>query len=82
MHTIDGKRVECKIATPKETKKMNPKKNARKITVDDADGGESRLFWKLFVGGLHKSTSEIDLQDYFSQFGELEDYVVMVDRET
>jgi hypothetical protein len=44
MHTIDGKRVECKIATPKETKKKNPKKNARKITVDDADGGESRLF--------------------------------------
>lgn len=42
-------------------------------------GKESR---KMFVGGLPKSATEDDLFDYFSSFGELEDYVVMVDRET
>jgi len=34
------------------------------------------------VGGLHKSTTEDDLLEYFSQFGELEDYVVMIDRDS
>lgn len=36
----------------------------------------------MFVGGLPKTANEEDLKDYFSQFGELEDYVVMIDRDT
>ena len=32
---------------------------------------------KLFVGGLDYETTDHKLQDYFSQFGELTDFVVM-----
>jgi len=82
IHTVDGKRVECKYAFPKENKKKKKKiKKAKKALSEDQfqAGKESR---KMFVGGLPKSATEDDLFDYFSSFGELEDYVVMVDRET
>ena len=33
--------------------------------------------YKVFVGGIPDEASDADLFDYFSQFGELSDYVVM-----
>lgn len=35
----------------------------------------------MFVGGLHPETNEEHLISYFKQFGEIEDAVVMRDRE-
>lgn len=37
---------------------------------------------KLFVGGIHHKTEEKGLRDYFSQFGEIVDVVVMKDSHT
>eukprot|EP00971_Amphidinium_carterae_P114970 2277316-Amphidinium_carterae.1 len=42
-------------------------------------GGESN---KIFVGGLSRDTTDDNLRDYFSQFGELTDCVVIRDPET
>ena len=36
--------------------------------------------YKVFVGGIPDEASDADLFDYFSQFGELSDYVVMKNR--
>lgn len=36
----------------------------------------------MFVGGLPKATTDDDLKTYFSKFGELDDYVVMIDRDS
>lgn len=37
---------------------------------------------KIFVGGLPHGLTESDFKNYFSQFGEIEDFVVMHDRNT
>jgi len=37
---------------------------------------------KVFVGGLPHSVSDEELKEHFSIYGEIEDYVVMVDRNT
>lgn len=37
---------------------------------------------KLFVGGLAFSTTELDLSNYFSTFGKVENTIVMRDRAT
>jgi len=81
MHTIEGKRVECKFSTPKESKTKKLKKSDSKIAAK-GKSENSRASRKVFVGGLPKNTSEDDLNLYFSQFGELEDYVVMIDRDS
>jgi len=41
---------------------------------------ETEQFRKLFIGGLSLSTTEEKLRDYFEQWGELVDVVVMKDR--
>ena len=40
----------------------------------DRDAARDR---KLFIGGLDYDTTDSKLKDYFEQFGELTDYVVM-----
>ena len=37
---------------------------------------------KVFVGGLPHSVTDEELKRHFSKYGQLEDYVVMVDRAT
>jgi len=46
------------------------------------DGGEPEQFRKLFIGGLSYSTTDESLREYFSQFGDLIDCVVMKDATT
>ncbi|KAA3671992.1 RNA-binding protein Musashi [Paragonimus westermani] len=45
----------------------------------DAQGNE---VGKLFVGGLHQSTTNDSLKAYFSQFGDIEESIVMMDNRT
>jgi len=43
------------------------------------DAGEPEQFRKLFIGGLSYSTTDDSLREYFCQFGDLIDCVVMKD---
>ena len=46
------------------------------------DAGEPEQFRKLFIGGLSYSTTDNSLREYFCQFGDLVDCVVMKDATT
>ena len=75
-HIINGKKVECKIAIPKEYDEVNKDQG---ISYDF----EPSIFQrKIFVGGLHQMSTENDMFNYFSQFGEVEQAMIMKDKST
>ena len=45
-------------------------------------GGDSEQFRKLFIGGLSINTTDESLRQFYSQFGQLDDCVVMRDPQT
>ncbi|CAD5233447.1 unnamed protein product [Bursaphelenchus xylophilus] len=45
-------------------------------------GSRDTTFTKIFVGGLPYHTTDQTLHDYFKQFGEIEEAVVITDRQT
>ncbi|CAJ0582906.1 unnamed protein product, partial [Mesorhabditis spiculigera] len=45
-------------------------------------GSKDTTLTKIFVGGLPYHTSDKTLHDYFEQFGEIEEAVVITDRQT
>ena len=90
---MDGKKVECKIAIPKEKKqkaskkkRKNPNQRGRGYSGTSNSSDEEKKASirdrKVFIGGLPHTITEADLKKFFSDYGELEDYVVMVDRMT
>ena len=44
--------------------------------------GKDTTFTKIFVGGLPYHTTDKTLQEYFEQFGDIEEAVVITDRQT
>lgn len=70
---IDGKRVDCKLAVPREASIAPP------VVPEVQPVLRTK---KMFVGGLSPEVTDQDFRDYFQQFGELEDSVVMFDRDT
>ena len=48
----------------------------------DANGGRQEEQCKIFVGGVGKNTNDDSLRAYFSQFGQVADSIIMLDRET
>lgn len=66
---VDGKKIDCKRAVPKDSSQ----------TAEATVNYRTR---KLFVGGLPPEVSLEDFQEYFLQFGPIEDSVVMFDRQT
>lgn len=66
---IDGKKADCKHAVPKDI-------------TQTAEATANFRTKKLFVGGLPPEVSLEEFREYFQQFGELEDSVVMLDRQT
>lgn len=64
IHTLDGKKIDPKHATPK-----NRPKNANKTK-------------KIFVGGVSQDTSVDEVKAYFSQFGKVEEAVMLMDQQT
>jgi RNA recognition motif-containing protein len=69
-HIIDGKEVDCKRAIPRDQQNETPKEETVYKTK------------KLFVGGIPQNTTEDEFRNYFEGFGDIEDSVIMVDKET
>lgn len=70
---VDGKRVDCKLAVPREASVVPPAVPEIQPVLRTK---------KMFVGGLSPEVTDQDFREYFQQFGELEDSVVMFDRDT
>ena len=95
-HYICGKKVDCKIAIPKEllgngkNKKLKKKKkNEGKGSSSDSSSGSKNsnkstplYMRKMFVGGLHPSLTTKSLIGYFSKFGKIEKGIIMTDKNT
>ena len=62
-HSLDGKKIDPKHATPKSKSKANKTK-------------------KIFVGGVSQETSAEEVKAYFSQFGKVEEAVMLMDQRT
>lgn len=62
-HTLDGKKIDPKHATPKSKSKANKTK-------------------KIFVGGVSQETSAEEVKAYFSQFGKVDEAVMLMDQQT
>ena len=62
-HSLDGKKIDPKHATPKSKSKANKTK-------------------KIFVGGVSQETSADEVKAYFSQFGKVEEAVMLMDQQT
>jgi len=62
-HSLDGKKIDPKPATPKSKSKENKTK-------------------KIFVGGVSQETSAEEVKKYFSQFGCVEEAVMLMDQQT
>lgn len=66
---LGGRRIECKTGIPRG---------------NGGGGGSSEgpRTCKIFVGGLSRDTQKEEFEQYFSQYGQVIDAVIMVDRET
>lgn len=69
-HILDGKEVDCKRAIPRDQQTDVVKEEVVYKTK------------KLFVGGIPQNTTEEEFRGYFESFGDVEDSVIMVDKET
>eukprot|EP00250_Pteridium_aquilinum_P011277 c19959_g1_i1 orf=517-1914(-) len=76
-HIIDGRVVEVKRAVPRDEQQSLPRSNSG----GPVSGNSSRTS-KIFVGGLASTVTEEDFKNYFSQFGNITDVVVMYDPDT
>lgn len=70
VHIIDGKKVDCKKARPRET------------PVDPFASDPNFKTSKIFVGGLPSELTVDELRDYFMRYGEVVDCVIVSDKET
>mmetsp|Transcript_7337 Transcript_7337/g.12544 ORF Transcript_7337/g.12544 Transcript_7337/m.12544 type:complete len:354 (+) Transcript_7337:65-1126(+) len=69
-HTIDGRQVEAKRATPQGQ------------TLQSKGSESTARTKKIFVGGLAPSVEEGEFRSYFEAYGKVVDAVVMYDRDT
>ena len=85
-HQLGSATVDLKRATPREDDRKGGgggrsggRGGGRGGRGDDDDDGdpESVQMRKLFIGGLNYATTEDEMREHFSQFGELVDCVIM-----
>ncbi|XP_038996396.1 heterogeneous nuclear ribonucleoprotein 1-like [Hibiscus syriacus] len=76
-HSIDGRMVEAKKAVPRDDQSIMSRSTS---SIHGSPGpGSTR---KIFVGGLASTVTESDFKNYFDQFGNITDVVVMHDHNT
>lgn len=63
-----------------ESKKIDPKLAVPRIPAQNSKASAKTR--KVFVGGVADSTTNEEIANYFSQYGRLETYGLMMDRET
>ncbi|XP_056005704.1 RNA-binding protein Musashi homolog 2-like isoform X9 [Ostrea edulis] len=87
-HILDSKTVDPKVAFPR---KAQPKLTDLVQTVEaevlsEANQSKKRKMVtrtkKIFVGGLSAATTVEDVKNYFSQYGKIEDAMLMFDKTT
>ncbi|XP_065573367.1 RNA-binding protein Musashi homolog 1-like isoform X2 [Artemia franciscana] len=71
-HTVDGKKIDPKHATPKNKGKLA-------AAVAAAATGRTR---KIFVGGVSQDTTNEEVKAYFSLFGKVQEAVMLMDQQT
>lgn len=90
-HIIKGKKVDCKIAIPKEFDEKDPEIKENLLFQEKSYQQDIPISYefenyvfprKIFVGGLHQMSTENDMFNYFSQFGEIEQTIIMKDKIT
>lgn len=69
-HYIKGAKLDCKQAIPKELIETFPTQQ------------KHNNFNKIFVGGLPNNVNKFVLQNFFSQYGEVEYCIVMTEKTT
>lgn len=68
-HVLLGKEIECKKALPKENAPP-PEKPLKNIYNPN----------RIFIGGIPKKTTEIELRGYFSRFGKIEECLMIMNK--
>ncbi|KAI3907312.1 hypothetical protein MKW98_010662 [Papaver atlanticum] len=76
-HMIDGRTVEAKKAVPRDDQQIM---NRSSSSIHGSPGPVRTK--KIFVGGLASTVTESDFKQYFEQFGDITDVVVMYDHNT
>jgi RNA recognition motif-containing protein len=79
-HTIDGKQVECKNAIPKDLMPNNEINGSN--NSNETNNNAKFNARKIFVGGLPPNLIENELKEYFEQFGEVSQCLLMFDKNT
>ncbi|KAJ8534640.1 hypothetical protein K7X08_016368 [Anisodus acutangulus] len=79
-HTIDGRPVEAKKALPRE--QQQSLRSRLPHASEDTRPGRNVNTRKLFVGGLPSSLTEEEFCQYFQNYGNVTDKVIMFDPNT
>ncbi|VDO65295.1 unnamed protein product [Heligmosomoides polygyrus] len=61
---------------------LDPLASTYALKSVNISGSRDTMFTKIFVGGLPYHTSDKTLHEYFEQFGDIEEAVVITDRQT
>ncbi|XP_031502263.1 heterogeneous nuclear ribonucleoprotein 1-like [Nymphaea colorata] len=80
-HTIDGRTVEAKRALSREEQQISSRSGNASAGRNSGAGGNVRTK-KIFVGGLPSTLTEEAFRQYFEQYGNVTDVVVMYDQST
>ncbi|KAI3460980.1 hypothetical protein Pfo_017643 [Paulownia fortunei] len=79
-HTIDGRTVEAKRAMPRE--QQQSLKSGSTNAGGNFGGSENLKTKKIFVGGLPSTLTEEEFREYFQDYDNVTDVVIMYDQNT
>lgn len=80
-HQLDSKVVDPKVAVPRQQTSLTTHSKDALVECSSLLKMMTKTK-KVFIGGLSLSTSIEDVKDYFSQYGKIEDAMLMFDKAT